>query len=212
MSNEEVSIAVIDDHPLFRQGVVRALSEEPGFRVVAEGQSAEDAIRIASSDRPDIMILDVSMPGNGLEAARSIIDAAPRTKIMMLTVVDDDGLVAAALQAGAKSYVLKGVSAVDLISTLWSMQRGESFVSPDLAAQILARPTDSDRRMDLLESLPLTAIQRRILSLLAEGRTCAQIARVLCTSPGAVRQHAAEVLSLLQAAPIAGGPRKGLLH
>ena len=113
MVSEKLQIAIIDDHPLFREGVAQTLGRQPDIEVVAEGESAEDAVAIAGMRLPDIMLLDVSMPGGGVNAARQIAAAYPVVKIVMLTVSQDEEDITAALRAGARAYVLKGVAARD---------------------------------------------------------------------------------------------------
>ena len=132
-----VSIAVFDDHPIYRAGVVQVLKREPGFQVIGEGNSADDAVRVVATLKPDVVILDVNMPGGGFEAARTIANNMPLTLIMMLTVLEDDSFATAALQAGVKSYATKGVSGPVLVRTIWTMVHGPDFISPSLAASLL---------------------------------------------------------------------------
>src|SRR4051794_33706342 len=104
-----IRLVVIDDHPLFREGVTRSLTEIDGFEVVGEGSSAEDALRLAGEEAPDILLLDISLPGGGLNAIAPILSHRPSQKIVMLTVSEESEDLAAALNSGAQGYVLKGV-------------------------------------------------------------------------------------------------------
>ncbi len=116
-----IRVAVIDDHPLFREGVSRSLSEIDEFEIVAEGGSKDDAVRIAETLEPDVMLVDISMPGGGLNALGSILEMSPSQKVVMLTVSEASDDVTAALKGGAKGYVLKGVGSralADVIRTV----------------------------------------------------------------------------------------------
>ena len=112
---ETLHVAIVDDHPLFREGVAHTLAAQPDIEIVGEGESASDAIRIAAERIPDVMLLDVSMPGGGLSAVREIAATFPVIKLVMLTVSEDEDDVTAALRAGARAYVLKGVAARELV-------------------------------------------------------------------------------------------------
>lgn len=197
-----ISIAVVDDHPIFREGVIRVLNSEPGFRVVGEGETAEEAVRIAASKQPDVILLDVSMPGGGLEAARTIAATAPLTSIMMLTVVDDDGFVVAALEAGAKGYVLKGVSGPDLVQMILKVLRskdGSFYLSPGLASHILAQEAAAARSGRNLTSGGLTDLDRRILTLMSDGWSLEQIATEVGLDVARVQDHLSRTLAILRA-------------
>ncbi len=115
---DSIHVVIVDDHPLFREGVSQTLASAPGIDVLAEGQSADDAIRLASELLPDILLLDITMPGGGLVAAQVIASRSPVTKIVMLTASEEEDHLVAALQAGARAYVLKGVSGRELIGIL----------------------------------------------------------------------------------------------
>jgi two-component system nitrate/nitrite response regulator NarL len=195
--NDKVSIAVVDDHPIFRLGVIRVLKNEPSFEVVAEGTCATDAVDIALSFRPDVMLLDMSMPGGGLSAAREITARSPETKIVFLTMVDDETIVSSAFKAGARGYVLKGVSAPELIRTIWSTRQGDAYVTPDLAARMLAALAGGDAEAPA--GPRLSAVDQRILSLVMEGRALDRIASELRLETGAVKLRLANAVALLRA-------------
>src|SRR5688572_8384145 len=127
---EPLHVAIVDDHPLFREGVAFTLGAQPDIEVVAEGESAADALRIAAERMPDVMLLDVSMPGGGLDAVRQIAAAFPVVKVVMLTVSENEDDVTAALRAGARAYVLKGVAARELGRILRAVAAGEVYVTP----------------------------------------------------------------------------------
>ena len=133
--SETISVLVVDDHPLFRQGVVHTLGSVPDLTVVGEATSGEEALKLARELLPDVVLLDISMPGwNGLVTAERISTACPASAIVMLTVSEDKDKLLAAFKAGARAYVLKGVSAQELENVVLAAARGDVYVSPSLAA------------------------------------------------------------------------------
>ena len=132
-----IGIVVIDDHPLLREGVSSTLQAVNGFEVVGEGENHEGAQRIVHQTMPDMILLDISMPGGGVEAARDIRDALPAIEIIMLTASEDEKDVVSALQAGASAYILKGIGGRDLVDIVNKVSSGESFITPGLATNLL---------------------------------------------------------------------------
>jgi DNA-binding NarL/FixJ family response regulator len=190
-------VAIVDDHPLFREGVVHTLRGARVLDVVGEGATAEDAIRIAKEELPDILLLDVSMPGGGIEAARSIARTCPVVKVIMLTVSELEDDVAQALEAGVKGYVLKGTSGSDLLRTLYAVSRGESYVTPELAARLLTHAIRQEPAAP--PRLPeLTEREGQILAHVAKGLTNKEIARGLSLSEKTVKHHMTNVMQKLQ--------------
>lgn len=196
--SERIRVAVVDDHPLFREGVAHTIRSSKVLEVVAEGACADDAVRIVKDELPDIVLLDVSMPGGGIEAARTIARVAPVVKTIMLTVSESEEHVAQALAAGAQGYVLKGTSGPELINTMRAVSRGESYVSPGLAARLLtlakrpqpASPVDSD--------LPeLTRREEGILDHVARGMTNKEIAKTLSISEKTVKHYMTNIMQKL---------------
>ncbi|RVA56546.1 response regulator transcription factor [Mesorhizobium sp. M7A.F.Ca.US.001.01.1.1] len=193
-----IRIAIVDDHPLFREGVTRSLSEIGGFEMVGEGATAQDAERLAATMRPDILLLDISMPGGGLSAVASILANHPAQKIVMLTVSEANADVTKALNAGVNGYVLKGVGSRGLADILRNVAAGESYLSPTLSARLLSdlqsqQPTDG-----LAERLrQLTDRQTEILQLVAEGLSNKEVALRLELQEKTVKHHMTGVLSKL---------------
>ena len=134
---DKIHVVIVDDHPLFREGVAMTLRAASDIEVVAEGASAQEAIRLASDLLPDILLLDIDIPGGGLAAAQAVAARSPVTKIVMLTVSEEEEHLLTALRAGARAYVLKGVSGRDLIGILRGVWAGEVYVTPALAASLL---------------------------------------------------------------------------
>jgi DNA-binding NarL/FixJ family response regulator len=197
--NEPLQIAIIDDHPLFREGVAHTLGAQPDFEIVGEGESADDAVRIAGEKLPDVMLLDVSMPGGGISAVRQIASAFPVVKIVMLTVSEQEEDVTAALRAGARAYVLKGVAARELVRILRSVASGEVYVTPTLAANVLVELTGGAGARHASSPLDeLTERERQIVELVAGGDSNKEIAAQLHLSEKTVKHHMTNILQKLQ--------------
>jgi len=191
---QAIRIAIVDDHPLFREGVARSLGEIGGFEVVGEGASAEDAERLVAAMRPDIVLLDISMPGGGLAAAANIMTGHPGQKIVMLTVSEANADVAQALNAGARGYVLKGVGSKALAEILSNVAAGESYVSPTLSARLLSNllhPTNADRFMQLTDR------ETEILRLVAKGLSNKEVAKRTSLQEKTVKHHMTRILHKL---------------
>ena len=146
--DDAIRVVVVDDHPLLRQGIVHALSGESDLRVVGEGANADEAVRLAAELMPDVLLLDVNMPGGGLNALEAIASSCPAIAVLVVSVHDDEETVAAALRKGARGYALKGIDRRQLIETVRSLHRGEHYVSPSLAARLLADARPGDRCRD----------------------------------------------------------------
>ena len=197
---DNVRIVIVDDHPLFREGVARTLNDDPNMEVVAQGESAQEAIRLAQDLLPDIILLDISMPGSGLEAAAVISRACPVVKIAMLTVSEREDDVMKSLQAGASGYILKGIGGAELVAIVNRVRKGESYVSPGLAARLLSELKGSPERVaapvDVFSDL--TAREEQILELVARGLSNKEIGRELDITEKTVKHYMTNVLQKLQ--------------
>jgi DNA-binding NarL/FixJ family response regulator len=195
-----VSIVLVDDHDLFRRGL-RDLLQEHGFEIVGEASSGEEAIELAAEKIPDVILMDISMPGiGGVEAARRIRLGTPHTRVVMLTVSADDEVVDDAILAGASGYLLKGASIEVIISGIDAASRGEALLSPAIAGRLLERT----RANEVLSELPLgtrphlTAREVEVLRLMATGKDNSEIAAELVTSPHTVKSHVSNILAKLE--------------
>lgn len=190
----------IDDHPLFREGVTTILGMEPDIEIVGQGETMEDAVRLTRDLLPDLLLLDVNIPGGGLKAAESISREYPVVKIIMLTGSPDEDNLVAALRAGAQAYVLKGVSARELVGILHTVLAGEGYVTPTLAANLLmemasSTPNTPARGEGLNE---LTEREREILELIATGKSNKQIALQLHLAEKTIKHYVTNILQKLQ--------------
>ena len=194
----EITIAVIDDHPLFREGVMRILSEIQGFKIVGEGSTKEDALEICATLNPDILLMDISMPGGGLNAILPILEINSKQKIMMLTVSETSDDVLSALDKGAKAYVLKGVGSRALADIVRSVAAGETYVSPTLSARLLSDM--SSAAAIAKQSNPindLTSREHEVLNLVAEGLSNKRIALRLGVHEKTIKQHMTHIFAKL---------------
>lgn len=192
----KVRIVVVDDHPLIREGLTSSISESTKFEIVGEGGSAEDAIRLVSLHVPDIVCLDISMPGGGINAARLISAKYPGIKIVMLTVSEDDEDVTAALKAGASGYILKGVGAAELIDVLAGVANGQSYISPDLAVRLLEAMNSSEEPVQHpMDSL--TKREEQILQLVANGLSNKEVGLTLDLQEKTVKHYMTSILQKL---------------
>jgi two-component system nitrate/nitrite response regulator NarL len=196
---EVLHVAVIDDHPLFREGVVRSLEEAGGFEIVGQGGSADDAVRLAGEQNPHIILLDISMPGDGLAAARRVNESAPEVRIVMLTVSEAGDDIMAALKEGAKGYILKGIGSSMLADILCAIANGESYVSPSLAARLLVEMRNREAGEPAED--PLSSLSRReeeILRLVAVGLSNKEVGLKLDLQEKTVKHHMTRILNKLR--------------
>ncbi|MEI8168075.1 MAG: response regulator transcription factor [Rhodoferax sp.] len=191
-----VDILVVDDHPLFRQGVVHSLEMDAGFRIVGEASSGEEALTLALALLPDVVLLDVNMPGwSGIVTAEKIALACPATAIVMLTGSEDKDKLLAALKAGARAYVLKGVSAKELAKVVRAAVAGEVYVSPSIAVEMLVSLTQGKAPNPLQE---LTDREREILALIGTGLTNREIGEKIFLSEKTIKHYVTNILQKLQ--------------
>ncbi|MBN8950496.1 MULTISPECIES: response regulator transcription factor [unclassified Rhizobium] len=189
-----ISLAVVDDHPLFREGVIRSLTEMDGFSIVGEGSSKEDALRIAAEHRPDVLLLDISMPGGGLDAVSQIMHRLPDQKIVMLTVSEASDDVMAALKSGAKGYVLKGVGARTLADIIRSIATGDSYVAPTLSARLIS---ESGSASEINPFNALTDREREVLELASAGLSNKHIGLKLDLHEKTIKHHMTQIFAKL---------------
>jgi DNA-binding NarL/FixJ family response regulator len=195
MMTDTIRVVVADDHPLFRDGVVNSLETIAGFSVVGQAESGEEAFELATEMLPDVILLDIGMPGEGgIVAARRIAAACPATHIVMLTVSEDHDDLMQALKAGARGYVLKGISAKDLTSAVKAVAGGEVYISPALAGSLLFEMTH-DEPISLLDQL--TEREREILKLASDGLTNREIGERLHLAEKTIKHYMTNVLQKL---------------
>lgn len=194
-----IRVAVVDDHPLFRDGVIYTLSNSDELDLVAMGACRDDALRIVREDKPDILLLDIQLPGGGIEAAQMIAGMDAHTKIIILTASENENDVSAALEFGACGYVLKGISGRDLISTVCAVQKGDIYITPTLAARVLKSNIHRrTARTDEKTAFVLTPREEDILNCVSIGQTNKEIAIALKISEKTVKHYMTTIMHKLQ--------------
>lgn len=194
-------LIVADDHPVFRAGLQTILDEAAGLEVVAAVSDGEAAIAAVAAGRPDVVLMDLRMPGvGGVEATARICAAQPHVAVLVLTMSDDDDSVFAALRAGARGYLLKEASTDDITRAVRSVGRGEAVFGPRIADRVVAFFTSAARHRGPAPFPRLTGREQEILDLLARGCDNTAIARRLVLSEKTVRNHVSAVLTKLQVA------------
>ena len=197
--SDRIQVVIVDDHPLFRDGLIQTLKAEADMEVVGQAGTASEAMALAGELVPDVMLLDIAIPGSGLKAAQVIAAATPITKIIMLTGSQAEEDVLTALKAGARGYILKGVSGPELVKIVRDVFAGEAYVTPALAASLLsemnggrpgARP--ATRPLD-----DLTERERQILEKLAAGLSNKEIAQQLFLSEKTIKHYVTNILQKL---------------
>jgi len=197
---EDVRVIVVDDHDLFRTGL-KNLLEEQGVNVVGEAPNGQTAIRLASDLAPDVVVMDLNMPGlTGVETTRQLAGVAPLTRVVVLTISADDDDVMDAVMAGACGYLLKDSSIQELIAGIRAAAAGESLISPQIASKVLQRLRSQTSHVDAAETIRAELSDREIevLKLIANGKDNAQIAGELFISPKTVKNHISNILMKLQ--------------
>lgn len=196
-----VRVLVVDDHPLYREGLVTAISTMPGKEVVGEAADGEQAVRLAGDLVPDVVVMDLHMPVlNGVEATRRVIEHHPEIAVLVLTMLENDESVFAAVRAGARGYLLKGADRAEIGRALDGVSHGEVVFSAAIAGRVLAYFAAGRPGPEVAPFPELTDREREILDLVARGLTNAAIARQLVISDKTVRNHVSNVFSKLHVA------------
>jgi DNA-binding NarL/FixJ family response regulator len=200
-SARSTRVLVADDHALFRYGLKAMLTNAEGFDVVDEAATGEEVVEKVAQAQPDIIIMDIQMPGmNGIEATRRVLESNPSIGVVVVTMFEDDDSVIAAMRAGARGYILKGADAEEVLKVVSAVAEGEAHFGPEIARRLMGffsapKPTAPS------EAFPeLTAREAEVLDLIAQGRNNAKIARRLYISEKTVRNHVSSIFLKLQVA------------
>src|SRR6516225_3401381 len=191
---DAIQIAIIDDHPMFREGAAQIFARMDDIEVVAEGATAADAVRVAQELRPDVMLLDISLPGDGLAAAASIARTCPGVQTVMLTASESELHVASALKAGARGYILKGSSGAEVVETVRAVYNGQSHLAPSLATRLLIQMGERGEAADDKPANDLTSREEEILSLVSRGMRNKEIASRLELTERTVKHHMTSIM------------------
>ncbi len=197
---EEIGVLVVDDHALFRRGVIQTIDGERDMAVVGEAETAAAVTDRAKELLPDVILLDIRLPDkSGLSVIGTLQRECPYSKIVLLTAVEDEDAVLQALKDGAHGYVLKGVSAAELVEVVRSVCRGETYVTPSMAGRLLAELTAPSAQKTARNAIgELTSRERTILDLVAQGKMNKEIAAELFLTEKTVKHYVTNVLQKLQ--------------
>jgi DNA-binding NarL/FixJ family response regulator len=198
--SESLRLMIVEDHPLYRKGLKTLLAGTPGFAVVAEAVDGMQAVELAAELRPDVVLMDLQLPEQGgIAATREIVATHPETRVLVVTLFQDDDSVFAALRAGARGYILKDSDEDEIVRAVRAVAAGESLFSPSVATRILAWFTNV--RPAAPVAFPgLTSREREILALMAQGRSNAAIADHLSLSVKTVANNVSVIFSKMQVA------------
>jgi DNA-binding NarL/FixJ family response regulator len=193
-----IRLLIVDNHTLFRQGLVSLLQSEPGLQVIGEAGGGEEALKSAQELQPDVVLMDVKMPGmDGVEATRRLLEVMPHARVLMLTVSEEEENLFAAIQAGAQGYILKNADAYELLQAIERVHAGEAMLSPVMTFRLLqvlrsgGAPTSSSE-------LPLTSREQDVFQLLVQGASNRQIAESLTITENTVKTHVRNILEKLE--------------
>jgi DNA-binding NarL/FixJ family response regulator len=200
-----LKVLIADDHPLFRDGMRGLLATQPDMEVAGEATTGEEAVKLAAELEPDVVLMDIKMPGTGgIEATRRILDQNPRVRVLVVTMFEDDATVFTAMRAGARGYILKDDDKDDVLGAIRTVGRGGAVFGPGVAARVADFIT-ADRLTVPRESFPtLTDREREMLHLMTQGASNAEISRLLSLSPKTVANYVSNILHKLQVADRAG--------
>lgn len=198
---KKLRIIIVDDHEVVRLGLRALLDRHPNFTVVDEAATAHEAVQKTLQHRPDVVVMDIRLPGgSGISACREIVAQAPESKVIMLTSFAEDDMLFEALAAGAAGYVLKQIGGDDLIRAIETVGRGEALLDPQLTQRVFTRVREAARKDEAAAFAELTEQELRVLAQVAEGKTNREIAQSLFLGEGTVRNYVSSILSKLHVA------------
>lgn len=186
-SSRDIKVLIVDDHDLVRTGIKHMLSEADGIHVLGEANSGEEGVKMTRELMPDVVLMDVKMPGiGGLEATRKLLRISPDVKVLVVTVCDDDLFPSRLLQAGAVGYLTKGASMTEMVQAIHAVYSGQRYISPDVAKQLALKHLvdDHDSPFDLLSEREL-----QVMLMITKGMKVQDIADKLCLSPKTVNSY-----------------------
>jgi len=191
-------IMLVDDHEIVRLGLKALLERQPHFEVVAEASTARDAVEKVEAFTPDVVVMDIRLPGgSGIEACEEIVERFPNSKVIMLTSYAEDEMLFSAIRAGAAGYVLKQIGGDDLVRAIEAVSRGEALLDPAVTQRIFQEVRKAAKEEEASAFSALTQQEKHVLLLVSEGKTNREIAKALFLGEGTVRNYVSSILSKL---------------
>jgi two-component system response regulator DevR len=191
-------ILLVDDHEIVRLGLKALLERQPHFEVVAEASTARDAVEKVEAFSPDVVVMDIRLPGgSGIEACEEIVARCPNSKVIMLTSYAEDEMLFSAIRAGAAGYVLKQIGSDDLVHAIEAVSRGEAMLDPAVTQRIFQEVRKAAKEEEASAFSALTQQEKHVLLLVSEGKTNREIAKALFLGEGTVRNYVSSILSKL---------------
>lgn len=201
MNERAVSILLADDHTIVRQGLAKVLEAETGFNIAGEARDGREAITQVEQLKPDVVIMDITMPMlNGIEATRQIKKSHPKTKVIILSMHSHNRFISELFSLGASGYLLKDSSGTDIINAINAVIKGDTYLSPSISRQVIEDYVSLKRTKSSREELygQLSNREREVFQMIAEGRSTREIAEVLCVSVSTVKTHRSNIMEKLQ--------------
>jgi two-component system, NarL family, response regulator DevR len=191
-------IILVDDHEVVRLGLKSLLEQHPQFDVVGEASSAREALEQVASHKPDVVVMDIRLPGtSGIEACEQIVNQFPNTKVIMLTSYAEDEMLFSAIRAGASGYILKQIGSEDLVKAIESVGRGEALLDPAVTQRVFQEVRRAVKEEEASAFSHLSQQEKHVLLLVSEGKTNREIAKNLFLGEGTVRNYVSSILSKL---------------
>jgi len=202
---EPIRVLIADDHPLFRDGMHGLLDSEADTEVVGEAKTGEEAVELAEALRPDVILMDLKMPGiNGIQATREVLNRSPHVGVLVVTMFEDDDSVFAAMRAGARGYLLKDARGDEVINAIRAVASGQAIFGPGIAQRLMGFFASPNPNVPPRAFPELTAREEEILALVAAGKNNAEIAGALFLSLKTVQNHVSNIFAKLRVADRAG--------
>lgn len=196
---DDLRILIADDHPLFRDGIRLMLSTAPDMKLIGEATSGDEAVRLAAELQPDVILMDIKMPGiNGIEATRQILQASPHIRILIVTMFEDDASVFTTMKVGARGYVLKDADKEDMLRAIRSVGRGDAIFSAEIASRLSDLFSSGNLTVPKEQFPTLTTREREILHLIVQGASNAEIADLLGLTSKTISNYISNIYSKMQ--------------
>lgn len=200
MSNKPITIVIVDDHTIVRQGLMKLLEEEKGMQVIGEGMDGREAVKTVQALKPDIVIMDIAMPKlNGIEATRQIKQAGIETKIIILSMHDHSRYIRELLGLGVSGYLLKNAASKDIVKAITSAIKGETYLSPSISSRVIEDYVGMNKKSSEEELYnTLTNREREVFQMIVEGSSTKKIAETLYVSPSTIKSHRSNIMEKLK--------------